>query len=79
MPISASFNMDKILKLDQNGRILYFQKYARYTDSPDKPYMIRVGCKALFSSDTRDLLRQFDRYVLKLQKDSKSKKRSKKR
>jgi hypothetical protein len=47
----------------------YFMEYAQYMkDSPNKPYVIRVGSKTLFSDDTMDLRQQFEVHVRKLKR-----------
>jgi hypothetical protein len=48
--------LDDILAMDKEGLEEYFMEFAQYMeDSPNKPYVIRVGSKTLSSDDTMDL------------------------
>jgi hypothetical protein len=55
--------LDTIKEMNSVERTRYFEAYARFTDSPTKPYVIRIGSKTLFSVDTMDLRQQFDRFL----------------
>ena len=54
----------------------YFENYARYTDSPTRPYAIRVGSRSLHSADTYDLRKQFDKLLAEGEEQCKSSKRT---
>jgi uncharacterized protein (DUF849 family) len=55
--------LNVVKEMNSVGRTRYFEEYARYTDSPTRPYAIRIGNKTLHSADTMDLRRQFDRFL----------------
>jgi hypothetical protein len=62
-------SLDDILAMDNSRLKEYFMDYAQYMeDSPNKPYVIRVGSKTLFSDDTMDLRNQFEAHVRKLKR-----------
>jgi hypothetical protein len=61
--------LDDVLAMDNERLEEYFMEYAQYMeDSPNKPYVIRVGSKTLFSDDTMDLRKQFEAHVRKLKR-----------
>jgi hypothetical protein len=61
--------LDDILAMDKERLEEYFMGYAQYMeDSLNKPYVIRVGSKTLFSDDTMDLRQQFEMHVRKLKR-----------
>jgi hypothetical protein len=60
---------NEIVTMDEERLEAYFMDYAQYMeDSPNKPYVIRVGSKTLSSDDTMDLRKQFEAHVRKLKR-----------
>ena len=61
--------LDEIFAMDENRLEEYFMEYAGYMEeSSNKPYVIRVGSKTLFSDDTIDLRKQFEVHVRNLKR-----------
>jgi hypothetical protein len=61
--------LDDSRAMDKDQLEAYFMKYAQYMeDSPNKPYVIRVGSRTLFGNDTMDLRNQFEVHVRKLKR-----------
>jgi hypothetical protein len=61
--------LDDILGMDKSRLEEYFMEYAQYMEeSPNKPYVIRVGSRTLLSDDTMDLRRQFEAHIRKLKR-----------
>jgi hypothetical protein len=53
-----------LLRMNKDEQFEYFCSYARFDPtSPQKPYAIRIGGKSLFSDDTMELRRMFNKAV----------------
>lgn len=54
----------QVQAMDSEQRTEYFERFAGFfSDSPRKPYAIRVGSRTLTSADTLDLRQQFDKLL----------------
>jgi hypothetical protein len=66
-----SLPLNEILVMNAAAREQYFMEYARYMpDAPQKPYMIRLGSRSLFSHDTMELREKFESQVRLLRRQS---------
>jgi hypothetical protein len=61
--------MNEILAMDKRRLEAYFMEFAQYMeDSPNRPYIIRVGSRTLSIDDTMNLRKQFEAHVRKLKR-----------
>ena len=55
---------EQLARLTPRELEAHFMEAARFMpDAPNTPYFIRVGSRTLFSADTMDLRKQFERKV----------------
>ena len=59
-----ALSLETVQKMDEKGRTEYFEAFAGFfEDSPNQPYAIRVGSTTLFSEDTWELRKKFNKLL----------------
>jgi hypothetical protein len=56
--------LEEVATMRPKQRTAYFEEFARFIeDAPRLKYAIRVGSQTIFSDDTMDLRKKFDRLL----------------
>ena len=58
-----TLTLDEVKEMNSVERTRYFETYARFTNSPTRPYTIRIGNRTLSSDNIHDLRMAFDRFL----------------